>query len=116
MIVPTGPELVYRPNLSEKVGLSVYGCKMKHAGYAHQGMNAVTLRMGLCDELEHPSVSVPTANAIFVLAHETGHLRLATNDENRANDYAFSHFRLLARKLGFSRWQARKLYRLNPYN
>lgn len=102
--------------LSAKLGVDVYGLAgMKHAGYAHPEHRSVTLREGLCRLLERPRVSRQTANALFVLAHELGHVLVPTNDELRADDYAVTHFQPLALRLGLSHRQADRLWRLCPY-
>jgi hypothetical protein len=109
------PEAVQFVGLSTLSGVRVYGLRMKHAGYAHPEHGSVTLRLGLCDELVHPTVSSQTANAVYVLAHELGHVLIPTNDEWKADHYAVTHFKSLAHKLGIPRWRTGKLWRLCPY-
>lgn len=105
-----------RPELSRRLRIRVFAKKgMAHAGYAHRDGYSLTLRAAECDALEAGVVNRTMANAVFVLAHECGHDLAHTNDETKANSYAFSHFRLYARRLGLTRLQALKLWRLCPY-
>jgi hypothetical protein len=53
--------------------------------------------------------------AVFTLAHELGHVRLRTADEMRADSYARCRFRFVARSLGATRTQIRRMLRANEY-
>lgn len=105
------------PHLSQKLGIPVYGVRMAHAGYAHRFDNpaSITLREGLIPFLVHPTISRHTANAMFIAAHEMGHVALQSDDETKVNNYARAHFRLFARRIGLTPEQAQALLRLNPY-
>lgn len=47
-----------------------------------------------------PVMTRQYANAVFVLAHELGHLRLNTTDEQLAGAYGRRHYTGIARQLG----------------
>jgi hypothetical protein len=53
--------------------------------------------------------------AVFTLAHELGHVRLETADEATADRYARSSFRFVARSLGATRTQIRRMLRANDH-
>jgi hypothetical protein len=53
--------------------------------------------------------------AVFTLAHELGHVRLQTADEAAADSYARSSFRSVARSLGATRAQIRRMLRANDH-
>lgn len=114
MIVRQG---VVQENLSRIFGIRIYAVKMCHAAHTNRWDTppSLTVRAGLCDLLNHPKVGAPLANAVYVVAHELGHFRLATDDCTCANIYAVKHFNYLARRLGLSRLQAWRLWRLCPY-
>lgn len=119
-LVPARHHLSVRiphPKLSQKLGMPTYGVHMAHGGYAHRYDTpaSISIREGLAQNLIYPRVSRQTANALFVAAHEMGHVALQSNDETRVNNYAQAHFKLFARRLGLNPQQARALFRLNPY-
>lgn len=105
----------YEAELSVAQHIAIYACRMKHAGYAHPDQGSLTLRLSLAKALEARKVNAATAIAVFVLAHEEGHVEVPTNDETRANDFAEAHFNLVARRQGFSRLATRRLRKLCPY-
>lgn len=99
----------------------VRGCTDMTAGEAHEfedGSRLIQLAPDIVARLKSTRIAAPeypaasTGEAVFVFAHEIGHLKLPGGDsEAKADCYAARAWRGLALRLGFSRSQLPALAR-----
>ena len=65
-----------------------------HTGYyAYTYVRKIVLSPTTCIRLAAPTTSADYALGVYTLAHETGHVRLRTHSERRAECYCLAHWR-----------------------